>query len=253
MTLPLHHSGSASEAIAPGALQISTRRVMVHAGLGERYVATAIDLLLLIALSPLVLGALAVFLRGWWPVGALVAALIYLAMTWAGGQSIGMRAAGIRLVCVRSARAPGMGRAFVRAALLLPPVVAALVLADAGGRALEGLDRRGMVVRFDFHHHAEPVADIDRAGVFGADLGQDALTPGGEESEERLAVLVAAVFAPEGAEHAQFYFGRFAAEPFDQKVIFLTAEGDGIEGFLVNGHRKSVQARFTTGQHQRRG
>jgi len=132
MTLPLHHSGSASEAIAPGALQISTRRVMVHAGLGERYVATAIDLLLLIALSPLVLGALAVFLRGWWPVGALVAALIYLAMTWAGGQSIGMRAAGIRLVCVRSARAPGMGRAFVRAALLLPPVVAALVLADAG-------------------------------------------------------------------------------------------------------------------------
>ncbi len=133
MTLPLHRIGTTSEAAeAPEPLQFTARRVMVNAGLGERYFATALDLLLLIVLCPLVLGALAVILRGWWPAGALLAAVSYLALAWSDGQSIGMRAVGIRLVCVRSGRAPGMMRALARAAFVLPPVVALLILADAG-------------------------------------------------------------------------------------------------------------------------
>ena len=37
--------------------------------------------------------------------------------------------------------------------------------ADAGGRALEGLDRRGVVVALDLEHDREAVAGVDRAGV----------------------------------------------------------------------------------------
>lgn len=146
MTLPLQGSPATSEGVdSPEPLHIATRRVMVNAGIGERYVATGLDLLLLIVLCPLVLGALAVLLRGWWPVGALFAALAYLGVAWSGGQSPGMRAVNIRLVCVRSGRAPGMGRALARAAFVLPPVVALLLLADAG-IAAESFSSREPVV-----------------------------------------------------------------------------------------------------------
>lgn len=134
MTLPLNPTGTAPKRAQASAepFQFAARRVLVNAGLGERYVATLLDLLVLIVLCPLVLGALAVILRGWWPVGALFAALSYLGLVWSGGQSIGMRAVNIRLVSVRSGREPGMLRALARAAFVLPPVVALLVLADAG-------------------------------------------------------------------------------------------------------------------------
>lgn len=134
MTLPLNRTGTAPEpAEAPAEpLHLAARRVLVNAGIGERYVATILDLLVLIVLCPLVLGALAVVLRGWWPVGAVFAAFAFLGLAWSGGQSIGMRAVDIRLVSVRSGREPGMLRSLARAALVLPPVVALLVLADAG-------------------------------------------------------------------------------------------------------------------------
>ena len=38
--------------------------------------------------------------------------------------------------------------------------------ADAGGRALEWLDRAGVVVRFHLECDAPAVADVDDAGVF---------------------------------------------------------------------------------------
>ena len=46
--------------------------------------------------------------------------------------------------------------------------------ADAGRRALVGLDRRRVVVRLDLEDGAAAVADVDGAGVLAAALGQDA-------------------------------------------------------------------------------
>src|SRR5207253_1550789 len=40
--------------------------------------------------------------------------------------------------------------------------------ADSGRRALVRLDRRWVVVRLDLHGHADPVADVDDAGVLQA-------------------------------------------------------------------------------------
>ena len=42
--------------------------------------------------------------------------------------------------------------------------------ADAGGRALEGLDRRGVVVALDLERHGQAVADVDHAGVLARAL-----------------------------------------------------------------------------------
>jgi hypothetical protein len=42
--------------------------------------------------------------------------------------------------------------------------------ADAGGRALIGLDVARMIVALHLEHAGEPVADIDHAGVFAGAL-----------------------------------------------------------------------------------
>ena len=42
--------------------------------------------------------------------------------------------------------------------------------ADAGGRALIGLDERRVVVAFHLERHGQPAADIDDAGVFSRPL-----------------------------------------------------------------------------------
>ena len=44
--------------------------------------------------------------------------------------------------------------------------------ADAGGRALERLHRRGVVVRLHLEHHGQPVADVHRPGVLRPSFGQ---------------------------------------------------------------------------------
>ena len=51
--------------------------------------------------------------------------------------------------------------------------------ANAGGRALEGLHRRGVVVRLHLEHHRQAVAEVHRAGVFGAGRRQHRADAGG--------------------------------------------------------------------------
>ncbi len=55
--------------------------------------------------------------------------------------------------------------------------------ADAGGGALERLDRRRVVVALDLHGHRPAVADVDDAGVLAGAL-QDARAARGEAAEE---------------------------------------------------------------------
>ena len=108
--------------------------------------------------------------------------------------------------------------------------------ADAGRRALVRLDRRGVVVRLDLEHGAVAAADIDRAGVLAAALGQHLRAGAGEEAQQRLAVLVAAVLAPHRAEHAQLDVVRLAVEQRDDLVVLVDGEGDQGQGFSVSGH-----------------
>ena len=49
-------------------------------------------------------------------------------------------------------------------------------------------------------------------------------------------VLVAAVLAPERAEHAEFDLVGLAAEAFDEEVVLGAGERDLVEGGLVYGH-----------------
>ena len=63
---------------------------------------------------------------------------------------------------------------------------------DAGRRALERLDRGGVVVRLDLERHREAVSEVDDARVLARAL-QHALARRGQPPQQRRRVLVAAV------------------------------------------------------------
>lgn len=107
------------------------QRRVAAATVPQDVVSLFIDGFVLLAACPFVLGFGAVLFRGSWPLVALISAFIYLAGTWATGQSPGMRFAHIRLVRPETGGPPGFARAAVRAALLLPVIVAVVLLADA--------------------------------------------------------------------------------------------------------------------------
>lgn len=113
------------------------------AGVGARTGAAAADVFLYVVASPFALGACAVVLRDWWPLGAFGIALAYVVAGWASGQTLGMRLTHTRMLAVRSAQAPGGGRALARALLVLPQAAAAFLLADSvfapGSLPSEGL------------------------------------------------------------------------------------------------------------------
>ena len=60
--------------------------------------------------------------------------------------------------------------------------------ADAGGRALEGLDRARVVVGLDLEGDRQAVADVDRAGVL-ARAHQHALALGRQRAQQLLECL----------------------------------------------------------------
>ena len=108
--------------------------------------------------------------------------------------------------------------------------------ADACRRALEGLDRRGVVVGLDLEDDGEAAADVDDAGVLGAGGHEHAGRVAGEEAEEGPGVLVGAVLAPERAEEAELEAVRLPVEPVDDALVLLGAEGNLPEGLRVDGH-----------------
>ena len=108
--------------------------------------------------------------------------------------------------------------------------------ADAGCRALEGLDGRGVVVRLDLEDDGEAAAHVDDAGVLGAGGHEDAGGIAREQAKEGPRVLVGAVLAPEGAEEAELEAVRLPVEAVDDALVLLRTEGDLPEGFRVDGH-----------------
>ena len=97
--------------------------------------------------------------------------------------------------------------------------------ADAGGRALERLDRARVVVRLDLERHREAVADVDRAGVL-ARAHQHVRALGGQLAQQLLRVLVGAVLRPHQREHRQLERVRLAAELLDDQLVLGVGEAE---------------------------
>src|SRR5439155_1095298 len=83
--------------------------------------------------------------------------------------------------------------------------------ADAGGRALERLDERGVIVALDLEDHGPAVTDVDRTRVLTGPL-EHARPLGGKPAQVGARVLVGAVLRPERREEPELGVGRLAAE-----------------------------------------
>ena len=86
--------------------------------------------------------------------------------------------------------------------------------ADAGGRTLERLDCRRMVVALHLEAHRFAVAEVEDARVLTGAL-QHAPARGGQALQQERRVLVAAVLRPEEREHRQLEVVRLALEELD--------------------------------------
>lgn len=100
--------------------------------------------------------------------------------------------------------------------------------ADAGGRALVGLDVRGVVVGLHLERDGVTLADVDDTGVL-ADADEECVVLGGllaELLQMDLAALVGAVLGPHHRIHGEFGAGGTAAEnlPDAPVLVLLQAE-----------------------------
>ena len=95
--------------------------------------------------------------------------------------------------------------------------------ADARRRTLEGLDRRGVVVRLDLEGDGFPLAEVDDARILTGAL-QNAFPLGGKPLEQEGRVLVATVLRPEQGEDGQLEVVRVAAEQLPDSVDFLVGQ-----------------------------
>ena len=104
-------------------------------------------------------------------------------------------------------------------------------------------------MRLDLEDDAVAAADVDGAGVLAAARGQDLRPGAGEQAQQRLAVLVAAVLAPHGAEHAQLDVVGLAVQEGDDLLVLGDGEGDEGQGLGVSGH-VSILGPVQTGARQ---
>src|SRR5690606_8112273 len=96
---------------------------------------------------------------------------------------------------------------------------------DTGGGALDRLYCRGVVVALHLERHRPALADVHDPGVLAGPL-EDARPGRRQAPEQGLRVLVAAVLAPQRAEHAGLGHVRLAAQPLDDQVVLLGREAE---------------------------
>ncbi len=94
--------------------------------------------------------------------------------------------------------------------------------ANAGCRTLEGLDKAGMVVGFNFKGNGESIADIDDAGILARPL-QHALAFSRQLLQVNPRTLVGAMFAPHHTEDAQFGKARLTPKQAQDLCRIQTA------------------------------
>ena len=95
--------------------------------------------------------------------------------------------------------------------------------AHAGGRALEGLHRGGMVVALDLEGHGPAVARVDDPCVLPRAL-KHARPLGGEAAQLEAGVLVPAVLRPQQREHGELQAVRLAAEALEDLGVLSVRE-----------------------------
>ena len=92
--------------------------------------------------------------------------------------------------------------------------------ADAGRRALIGLDEGRVVVALHLEDHGQPVADVDDAGVLAGPA--DHPRAGGRQGPQPLLRrLVGAVLVPHGREDAELGQRRLAADQLEDALVFV--------------------------------
>ena len=98
--------------------------------------------------------------------------------------------------------------------------------ADAGGRALEGLDGRRMVVALDLERDRLAVAQVEHAGVLAGPL-EHALARRRQPLQEQRGVLVPAVLRPEQRENGELEMVRLAPEQAADALQLPVGESEG--------------------------
>jgi len=93
----------------------------------------------------------------------------------------------------------------------------------ARGRALERLDKAGMVVGLDLEGDGVAVSDVNDARVLSRAL-QDVFARGWELLQMQPRALVGAVLAPHDAEDAQLRVGGLAAQNREDLLVFFRRE-----------------------------
>src|SRR4029079_3234469 len=113
--------------------------------------------------------------------------------------------------------------------------------ADARRRALERLDRRGMVVRLDLERDRSAVAELENPRVLARPL-EDALAGRGQPLQKRRGVLVAAVLRPEEGEDCELEVVRVAPEQVPDTVRFPVGQTEGTVKRLGGDLRQVIQS-----------
>ena len=95
--------------------------------------------------------------------------------------------------------------------------------ADAGGRALIGLDVARMVVALHLEDHGEPVADIDDAGILARPLDHPRRI-GRQSAQMHFRGFVRAMLVPHRREDAELGQRRFAPDQVEDALILVGLE-----------------------------
>ena len=111
--------------------------------------------------------------------------------------------------------------------------------ADAGRRALIGLDVGGVVVALHLEDGDEPVADIDDAGVLARPL-DDHRAGGRQRAQPFLRALVGAVLVPHGGEDAELGQRRLAADQVEDALVFVGLQPVVGDEFWRDRERRSA-------------
>ena len=112
--------------------------------------------------------------------------------------------------------------------------------ANAGRRALVGLDVARVVVALHLEHDGKAVADVDHAGIFARPLDHPGRL-GGQRAQMDFRRFVRAVLVPHRREDAELGEARRAADEFFEARVLVRLEavlGDqlGRDGRFVGGH-----------------
>ena len=114
--------------------------------------------------------------------------------------------------------------------------------ADAGGGALERLDRGRVVVALGLEGDGEPVAEVEHAGVLAGAL-EDARAAARQPLQQQRRVLVAAVLRPEEREDGELEVVRLALQQLlDARVLPVREAELAVERLFRDGAQEASLA-----------